>query len=258
MMTEEITEDEEDEDETTAFRSASALLDELARDVPSKHVYKPVTERITMLLQSQDAAQHRAAVAALGILCEGCSAPLKKNLPQLLTVLFRAMSHTHPKVREYAYSSLSQFSEFLIPDIEEHHEQILPALAQGLSQEPSFAILSKICVAIDSFCEYLEGEIVPYLAMFMEKLLSLLAKGDRNTQVAVIPAIGNIARAAGAAIAPYFPTILTICKQLMEQTDSSVLELRARATECLGIVAVAAGKHALGTDVVDGFMHLAL
>lgn len=137
----------------------------------------------------------------------------------------------------------------------------MPSVIKGLTANPP-RIVRKICNAIDAFSEYLGVDIVPYLKPLMETLLTLLTRSDCRTQESIIPTIANVAHAAEKEVTPYFTTIAHFCKQLMEHTrdsrDHSMLNLRARATECIGIVAIAVGKLTFTEEWINGFMTLAM
>lgn len=60
-------EETEDEDEESAHRAASSLLDELAVDIPSKHIFRPIVEHSIKLTKSQNYLDRKAGITALGV-----------------------------------------------------------------------------------------------------------------------------------------------------------------------------------------------
>lgn len=81
-------EEDDDMDEVTMFSSASALLDELARDIPSKHTFSHIMERAMTHINSTDAfLKCRSGIASLGIIAEGCSVSMTKQLDRLMPMV---------------------------------------------------------------------------------------------------------------------------------------------------------------------------
>ncbi len=99
----------------------------------------------------------------------------------------------------------------------------------------------------------------------MARLLDLLYNGDTEAKEMATCAISAVAESAGKAFMPYFPSILEVMKQCMSQVKmiqyffghhlilstfsyykerEEYLNLRCRATECVGVVALAVGKEA--------------
>jgi len=113
--------------------------------------------------------------------------------------------------------------------------------------------------ALETFCEDLGEEVVPYMAPLMEVIISVITS---NAKVEVLePALSaacSIAGSAGAAFAPYLPELVPVLQSCMAQTAAEHMQIRAHATECLGLLlAVKGGKEAMGAHV-PAFMQTAL
>jgi hypothetical protein len=76
----------------------------------------------------------------------------------------------------------------------------------------------------------------------MNKLLTLVTQGTRKIQENAVAAIGAIASAAESEFLPYLPLLANPFLTMMSQKEETYLVLRARATEAIGMVAVAVGK----------------
>jgi hypothetical protein len=248
--------DDTTDDDMTAYKTGSSLLDELAVGIPSKYVFRDAIEIAAPLTTSQNAAERKAGVTAIGLISEGCHQPMRTNLKQAVPILIKACSDESRQVREAANLALASFCEYLRPEIMEYHEQILPILINSLD-DPSFGVREKSCYTLDLFCQNLTERVIPFLPALMTKLVGLLTRGDRRTQEVVIPVISGAAVAAKAEFMPYVPTLLPLMKQLMEAKSDDLLLLRGTATECVGLIAVSIGKNLFG-PFVDGFLRLAL
>eukprot|EP01018_Ginkgo_biloba_P037641 Gb_34116 [translate_table: standard] len=85
-------------------------------------------------------------------------------------------------------------------------------------------------------------EILPYLDPLMAKLLEALHSNRRDLQETCMSAIGSAAAAAELAFIPYAERVLELMKIFMVLTKDEDLRARARATELVGIIAMAVGR----------------
>jgi hypothetical protein len=120
-------------------------------------------------------------------------------------------------------------------------------------------VQERAMVALETFCEDLGEEVVPYMAPLMEVIIGVIKS---NAKVEVLePALSaacSIAGSAGAAFAPYLPELVPVLQSCMAQTAAEHMQIRAHATECLGLLlAVKGGKEAMGAHV-PAFMQTAL
>eukprot|EP00818_Percolomonas_sp_WS_P000429 CAMPEP_0117437842 /NCGR_PEP_ID=MMETSP0759-20121206/1739_1 /TAXON_ID=63605 /ORGANISM="Percolomonas cosmopolitus, Strain WS" /LENGTH=1048 /DNA_ID=CAMNT_0005229501 /DNA_START=140 /DNA_END=3283 /DNA_ORIENTATION=- len=245
------------EEEMTAFKFASSLLDELAVDIPSKYTFKTIVENSMNLVQSQNPFERKAGIAAIGIASEGCNELMKANIGQFIPIVVKMSEDQHQQVREATVSAVVNFVEYLIPDVSVYHTDIIPLVMKGLD-DPHEHVKEKTCFALDALCNTLKAhQLSTCLKIIMQKLLYLLQNSPRNLQKVVLTAIGSVARAAKLAFQPYFDSVINIMKQVMTSTDEANLGLRARATEATGIIAEAVGVQIFGPHV-EFFMNLAL
>lgn len=112
--------------------------------------------------------------------------------------------------------------------------------------------------------------IIGYLAPFMERMGEVLKRGNSDTQEMAVSAIASASVAAGTHFAPYFQSVFALMRSIMMHTGMSILIvpshhglcnntllpglgdaepekkliLRARATECVGLAALAVGDPA--------------
>ncbi|KAL5999458.1 hypothetical protein ACLOJK_037743 [Asimina triloba] len=236
-----LAEAHEDEDEDLAAdRAAAEVIDTMAINL-SKHVFPPVFEFASMSIHSINPKYREAAVTALGVISEGCFEMMKGKLEPILHMVLGAMKDQEEMVRGAASFALGQFAEHLQPEIISHYEGVLPCILNAL-EDASEEVKEKSYYALAAFCEDMGEEILPYLDPLMARLLSALQSSPRNLQETCMSAIGSVAAAAEQAFIPYAEKVLELMKIFMVLTNDEDLRSRARATELVGIVAMAVGR----------------
>lgn len=63
---------------------AQACLDSMALQLPTKHTFVPLMDLCNTFLSSPEPHVRKAAVAALGVMSEGCAEPIKARLADIL------------------------------------------------------------------------------------------------------------------------------------------------------------------------------
>jgi len=229
-------EDEEDDPtELPNWKFVGQLLDSLTASVPTKYVYQPMMQSISVHLSSDDPFKRRTALVGLGVLVEGCALVIEENIEDHLKLIFTGFKDPSPLVREQAGLALALFSRYLQPDIAKYHNQILPILFEALNDQ-SPAVRTQTCFALETFVENLETEILPYLDPLMQRMIGLLQNSPPSVQSNIISVIGATATAAGVLFEPYFRGVLQYLEPFLHITDEKNMNLRGAATECVGIV----------------------
>lgn len=77
---------------------AQSCLDAMALNLPTKHTFGPLMELCNSFLSNPEPHVRKAAVAALGVMSEGCAEPVKARLTEIL-----------PKILEVRLYSLRYF-----------------------------------------------------------------------------------------------------------------------------------------------------
>ena len=246
------------EDQTSAHEFAGQALNVLCVKVPNKHIFPLIAQFVSQAISQPDPLVRKAAMSILLIAAEGCYEPLAENLASVLPQVLAAARDPDQQVRETCCLCIGQFSEYLQPDILDYYETTLPAIFQ-LLDDPTTKVQEKSCYALYSFCESLEEKILPYMRDLMAKLFAILKNPNskREVQEMAVAAISSVIAAAKEQIMPYSKDILELMQVLMSQGGDTELKLRARATECVGIVAVSIGR-ANFEPVAQTFIQLAM
>ncbi|KAG9455538.1 hypothetical protein H6P81_000046 [Aristolochia fimbriata] len=230
-----------DEDDDLAIdRSAAEVIDTMAVNI-AKHVFPPILEFASTNIRNINPKYREASVTALGVISEGCFELMKEKLEPVLHMALAALKDHEQMVRGAASFALGQFAEHLQPEIVSHYESVLPCILSALD-DGSEEVKEKSYYALAAFCENMGEEILPYLDPLMGRLLSAIQSSPRNLQETCMSAIGSVAAAAEQAFIPFAEKVLELMKVFMVLTNDEDLCSRARATELVGIVAMAVGR----------------
>lgn len=241
MCAEPEEEGEDDPDELPAHKFASQMVDQIAINVPERHVYVPAMQYIKQWIYSPSPEQRRAAIIALGVLPEGCNESMLNDLDKILPLVYASFKDPDVLVREAACIAIGQFSQFLQPDIKAYYKDVLPCIFQGLDDANEQVRWSSLG-AIEKFVEELDEQILPYLDSLMTKLIQLLNSNNKDIKEITISAISSAASAAGKSFGAYYDALIPIMIQYMALTEDEDLLIRCRATECVGLLATAVGR----------------
>uniref|UniRef100_A0A0D3FGH5 Importin N-terminal domain-containing protein n=1 Tax=Oryza barthii TaxID=65489 RepID=A0A0D3FGH5_9ORYZ len=249
------TADEDGDSDLAADRSAAEVIDTMAINLP-RHVFPPVLEFASVSFHHINPKYREAAVTSLGVVSEGCCEHLKDKLEDCLKVVLEALKDQEQMVRGAASFALGQFAEHLQPEILSHYESVLPCILNAL-EDPSDEVKEKSYYALAAFCEDMGENILPYLDPLMCRLVMSLQGSPRNLQETCMSAIGSVAAAAEQAFMPYAEKVLEMMKGFMVLTNDEDLCARARATEVVGIVAMAVGRARMET-ILPPFIEAAI
>lgn len=238
--------DECDENQSPSLLAAQ-VIDVMALHLPPEKLIQPLMHHVEPALTSNNPYHKKAAYLALAVIAEGCSEYIRNRcLQSYLEVICQGISEPNTIVRNAALYCLGQYAEFLQPEISEFAPNLLPVLCEYLSQtcqvlqqgEKDPPSLSKTFYALESFCENLEGALLPYLPVLMEKLMTFLTSTKSvNAQELAISAIGAVASAAKESIVPYFIPIIGKLKcYITEKQSDSNMTLQIQALDTLGIL----------------------
>ncbi|KAG1334688.1 importin-4 [Cocos nucifera] len=219
----------EEDSDLAADRAAAEVIDTMAINIP-KHVFPPVIEFASVNFCHIDPKYREASVTALGVVSEGCFELLKDKLEYVLNIVLGALKDQEQMVRGAAAFALGQFAEYLQPEILSHYGSVLPCILNAL-EDPSDEVKEKSYYALAAFCEDMGEEILPYLDPLMGRLITTLQSSPRS-----------VASAAEQAFIPYAEKVLELMKSFMVLTNDEDLRSRARATELVGMIAMAVGR----------------
>lgn len=238
--------DEDDEDynpdEFDMQRLVQSCIDQMAIKLPSKYFVQSALNLCSQGISSTDFRMRKAGCAVIGVIAEGCCDAIKERLSEILPPLLRSVTDAEVSVRECACFALGQFSEHCQPDILHFHANVIPVIFSALD-DPRPTVQGTTCYALEMFCENLQPETLrPFLNDLMTKLAVLLQSPQKLTKEMALSAIAATAVASERDFLPFTDTICRLLVPLLSSSESEYFQLRGRALECLGHIAVAVGR----------------
>eukprot|EP00456_Euglypha_rotunda_P054567 TRINITY_DN4411_c0_g1_i18.p1 TRINITY_DN4411_c0_g1~~TRINITY_DN4411_c0_g1_i18.p1 ORF type:complete len:690 (-),score=137.36 TRINITY_DN4411_c0_g1_i18:12-2081(-) len=232
-----------DTEDMTPQKMGVEVLDASIGNFPRRLTFDAVMGSASSFLKNTSPHQRKGGFVILAVVSELFCERLKENLEQYIQAMCAGVKDTNPLVRAAAFVALTQFSDYLQPEILKFHKLVIPHLLLALdNSEETVTVKKKACVALEVFCEQLGEKILPYMDDLMKRFLGLTSQKDSSLVAQAISGIKAIASAAGADFGKYLAPICTMMKKIMEQTEDEQLKLRGAATECIGEVANAVGK----------------
>lgn len=208
--------------------------------MPSKYFVDTALTLCSQGVSSPDPHMRKAGCAVLGVIAEGCSDSIRTSLQQIVPVLLGAVRDSEPIVRECACFAVGQFSEHCQPEILHYNHLVLPAMFDALGD--IYTVQCTACYVLEYFCEGLQpATLRPYLRQLLEKLVQLLQSDKMLVKEMALSALAATAVAAEKDFVPYTDAVCAMLQPFLHDTEPSKFNLRGRALECLGHIAVGVG-----------------
>ncbi|KAL3859840.1 hypothetical protein ACJMK2_010031 [Sinanodonta woodiana] len=248
-------EEEEEEEEVEEAESqkpaqyAAQVIDTMAMYLPPEKFIPNLMRLVEPALTSERPGPRRAAHIAMAVVVEGCADYVTaKYFEPMLDCVCKGLNDPDSTVRNGALFALGQFSEHLQPKISKYASQVLPLLFQYLGRASQEADknprgLTRSYYALETFCQNLEKDILPYLPSLMEHIMTVLKTATNlNLKELVISAIGATASAAEEHMQPYFPEIIEQFRVYLGAGDNEeMIKLQVQAIDTLGVLARTVG-----------------
>ncbi|XP_059474979.1 importin-4-like [Neocloeon triangulifer] len=232
---------------TTPQLCASQTLDTLALSLPPDKLIPVLATFIEPALQGDNVYRKKAAYLSLSVIAEGCTEYIRTNcLENFVQCIGKGITDQSTVVRNAALFALGQYSEYLQPEITKYAPLLMPILFTYLEQlcvslqssgkEP--AGVDRMFYALETFCEQLNDDLIPYLPTLMERLLMTLdPRFSIHLRELALSAIGSTAMAAKKNILPYFPHIIEVLKTfLIVHASEDDKPLQVQALDTLAIL----------------------
>ncbi len=243
-----ILEDEEENEEIVddtenLFTSSTQVLDYCALYFPAKKFIKILVDYVSPAVNHENPLHRRAALAALAITAEGCADYYKNHYLELLVdICLKGMHDPHPQVVQLSYFALCQFSEYFHPSLVQYGDRIMQLLYETIESKTELQNVSRFTIrfydALQSFCENLEEELLPYLPTLMAKLIKLETQSNFSykLQRLIVSTFSSIVSSVKNNFNPYFDFVVQIIKPHLLYSDIQKLpDAKFLQIECIGI-----------------------
>eukprot|EP00128_Syssomonas_multiformis_P019057 Colp12_sorted_trinity150504_noHs@13741 len=150
--------DQPDDEENTPHSYASNVMDSLAMNLPPEKLFPQVFDFVRTAFSSADPHHRSAALVALHSVCNGCADHMRQCLPDIMTIVYAALTDTDIGVRRSAYETLAEFSEHLQENLCEFSNELFPRLFAGMEVAE---VRGLACYAVDCLLDHAGDRVLP-------------------------------------------------------------------------------------------------
>ncbi|KAH6640188.1 armadillo-type protein [Chaetomium tenue] len=256
--------DDEDDDDMGPARSALALLDQLATDLPPRQVIVPLLDALPKFAASEDPGYRKAGILALGTVVEGAPDFIASQVKAIMPLAINLLNDPDVGVRHTALIGLARLADDIAEELSSFNEPIMTALVKNLQAamvpasdeklaKKNIEIIRSVCGALDAMSEGLDAEFMKQNAGdLVGNIGALITHEDFKVKVAASGAIGAIAECLGEDFKPYFEqTMQALGAYLTIKETEDDLSLRSGVCDSVGRIATAVGAQTFQPYVVD-------
>ncbi|KAH6843400.1 armadillo-type protein [Chaetomium sp. MPI-CAGE-AT-0009] len=256
--------DDEDDDDMGPARSALALLDQLATDLPPRQVIVPLLDALPKFATSEDPGYRKAGILALGTVVEGAPDFIASQVKAIMPLAINLLNDSDVGVRHTALIGLARLADDIAEELSPFNEPIMTALVKNLQAamapasdeklaKKNIEIIRSVCGALDAMSEGLDAEFMKQNAGdLVGNIGALITHDDFKVKVAASGAIGAIAECLGEDFKPYFEqTMQALGAYLTIKETEDDLSLRSGVCDSVGRIATAVGAQTFQPYVVD-------
>lgn len=243
-------EDDDDEDDMTAARSALVLIEQLSTDLPPRQVAVPLLNEFPKYASAQSPGQRRAAILALGTCAEGAPDFVSTQIEGLMPAIINLLNDENRSVRHDSLVSLMRMGEDLAETMMAHHDAIITALVKNLeaasadeNDEKNIEIIRSVLGSIDTMSEGFGSEIMnKYAEGLISRVGRFLNHQDVKVKSAAAGAIGAMAQALEGNFKPFLAETMNAMSQYVTlESGEDELQLRSSVCDAMGRIAVGVG-----------------
>lgn len=246
------------------------IIESLALLYPSKIIFPISVEISKFLLESNNENNIKAAIISLGLLAEGCSQMLKKNLDEIINLILKRftlensslntdninndgitlMQSKNTTIKSACIIAIDRFTEFCWPNILDYHDKIIPMLIYGLTPNEKLNhnfhnninnqddLINKSLICLKYFCKSEDLDIKHHINLLLPKLVILLNNKNITIQRNTLAALASILENARDLSSESLHHILEACKYIIStKISEDENDLRASALECVSHLA---------------------
>jgi hypothetical protein len=256
--------DDEDEDEMGAARTALALLDQLANDLPPRQVIVPLLDALPKFAASSEPGYRKAGILALGTVVEGAPDFISSQIKSIMPVVIQLLNDPDIGVRHTALIGLARLADDIAEELSAYNEPVMAALVKNLQAamqatpdqklaKKNNDIIRSVCNALDAMSEGLDSEFLKqYAAELVGNIGALVNHNDSKIKIAASGALGAIAESLGEEFKPYFEQVVhALGAYLTIKESEDDLALRSGVCDSMGRIAAAVGAQTFQPYVVD-------
>mmetsp|Transcript_4208 Transcript_4208/g.6242 ORF Transcript_4208/g.6242 Transcript_4208/m.6242 type:complete len:1084 (+) Transcript_4208:42-3293(+) len=235
--------DPDDED----FCMGWDTLDYLSTFLGPSLVLSSVFPLIERTIGSKNWIEKHAAISALTAMMAGCEKLLLPKLGNLISTIapMAKDSKQHVRVRWAAINCLGRMC-LIFKAQQKYGKTIGGCFVNAVDSRAHVRLAAHGALCLVNFCKGLEAEeMAPYAATLLKSLAKLLGVDAVHAQANALSAVSAIAASIEGDFAEYYQVFMPgVIRLLAESKGPHKRNLRAKAIECVGVIAAAVGKNA--------------
>eukprot|EP01029_Cantina_marsupialis_P012940 TRINITY_DN2869_c0_g2_i1.p1 TRINITY_DN2869_c0_g2~~TRINITY_DN2869_c0_g2_i1.p1 ORF type:complete len:1110 (-),score=423.97 TRINITY_DN2869_c0_g2_i1:128-3457(-) len=217
-----------------------------------------VMGRFSTLLNHEDWRMRRAGLVALALIGDGCKTEMMQNIGEIISGVTSYFGDEHYRVRFAATHCLASFAHDFVSDenlaakfIKTTAETVFPALKQAMEQNADHPrIRAHAAMALIQMCNCFHCKpsiLKPVAADLLQSLFTLINSGHKTCVENAFSAVASISQVITSDFNEYYEQFLELCINAF-QSDDADTTLRARAIECLTVIAQSVGHEVFKKD----------
>jgi len=232
--------DEED------FNMGWDTLDYLSSYLGGKITIKTIWPLIDAALRKKEWTTRHAALSALCAIMDGCSKMIEPKLEDLLAMVVPIVANEgeHVRVRWAAVNVIGYicvwFSE---KAADEFGPIVAKTLKTGMDSRAHHRLAAHSALCLVDYCKHSDtNKMVELAPHFLDSLHKLLGINVPLVQANALSAVSAIASSIEETFDKYYTVFMPgVIKLLQDSKGQDKLKLRAKAIECVGVIAAAVG-----------------
>lgn len=208
VIASESEEDYEEEQETPHTLSLYMIYN-YSCEISKKVIYPTLLKYIQQFGTSQNDLQRKAAIKVLGYICDSdsCLDNIKNDIDEITNFIVQKLQDPSFKVREASAETVGKFSEYVVPDFLDKHEQVVPCLLQVLREMSVSTVqhnsnqdltTQKGLFALHEFTSNLQDDVKVYLNDLIITLVTFIQSPNYSKDVRfwALQALGSVVTSA--------------------------------------------------------------
>lgn len=237
--------DEEDDLSDSVDAISGQALDRISCALGGMAILPIASKFIPQFISSSNWKYRHAALMTLSAIAEGCVKVLKPEMKNVLSMVVPLLKDPNPRVKWAACNCIGQMSTDFSPLLQTKYVSlILPSLIETMNDSNIPRVRTHAAAALVNFSQESDRvSITPYLEPLFNQLLNMLSQGTPSMQKQAITSIATVADSAEDEFVQYYPTIMPILLQALQNADGDEHKLlRGKIMECASLIALTVGK----------------
>lgn len=149
----------QDECTTEPYEYAMGILDCVSNSSNPDWMFSICIEFCKELMSAEMPIRRLVGYYSIGVISEGCQEQMRENLADVLRQMKQGFEDSNLEVRIKAFVSLGYLCEFCIPEICDHHADVIPYIINALNDQINpDSVKEKILFSLQSYTDSMDED----------------------------------------------------------------------------------------------------